>query len=475
MIKEKQLLVDLFQRCGKAELAFLVNSGFGFGVALGVLQMLLWLVYEMPWTLAAGGAVVGYLTNLIALKLIFEPIEPTRIGPFMVQGMFLRRQHEVSAEFADCMTEKLLASETLWDGILTGPGAGKFRELLEARTAAFMGGAAAVLYGGDHPTEFAGGWWRQLERRVSGRVMELLPTELPLIHGYVDDTLGLRETLKVNLRKLSPAEFEQVLHPVFQEDELTLVLVGAVLGLAVGYAQCVWDARDKRLAREAAEAGPAPPETYIGAAAAAAPAPAAWRTALGGLAQRAAGRAPPPPPPPPPPSRPPSRPRRGRRAPSRRPPPPSPPPSPRWRPRRRAGSDGSRRAMPPAEPPPAAIEAAAPGATTRTIRRRRRASAGCAPASPRARCAGCAATPSPRRRMASSGAERFDRVCSIAAAGRRRQDHTSALRPAFTPNVSRCNSANAALEADLKRKLDILQHLSPISTAAHADEGGGRS
>ena len=309
MIKEKQLLVDLFQRCGKAELAFLVNSGFGFGVALGVLQMLLWLVYEMPWTLAAGGAVVGYLTNLIALKLIFEPIEPTRIGPFMVQGMFLRRQHEVSAEFADCMTEKLLASETLWDGILTGPGAGKFRELLEARTAAFMGGAAAVLYGGDHPTEFAGGWWRQLERRVSGRVMELLPTELPLIHGYVDDTLGLRETLKVNLRKLSPAEFEQVLHPVFQEDELTSTR-SAPSSDSPSDTRSASDARDKRLAREAAETGPAPPETYM--------ARRRRRARAGGLALCLAAwrsapprRAPPPPPPPPP-----SRPQRGRRAPS---------------------------------------------------------------------------------------------------------------------------------------------------------------
>ena len=47
------------------------------------------------WTLAAGGAIVGYLTNLIALKLIFEPVEPTRVGPFTLQGMFLRRQHEV--------------------------------------------------------------------------------------------------------------------------------------------------------------------------------------------------------------------------------------------------------------------------------------------------------------------------------------------------------------------------------------------
>ena len=38
------------------------------------------------------GAIVGYLTNWIALKLIFEPVEPTRIGPFLLHGMFLQRQ-----------------------------------------------------------------------------------------------------------------------------------------------------------------------------------------------------------------------------------------------------------------------------------------------------------------------------------------------------------------------------------------------
>lgn len=80
----------------------------------------------MPWTLAAGGAVVGYLTNLIALKLIFEPVEPRRVGPFVLQGMFLKRQVEVSEEFAECMTERLLSSQTLWDNILTGSGSARF-------------------------------------------------------------------------------------------------------------------------------------------------------------------------------------------------------------------------------------------------------------------------------------------------------------------------------------------------------------
>ena len=72
------------------------------------------------------------------------------------------------------------------------------------------------------------------------------------MHSYVDETLALKGTLKTNLRRLTPQEFERVLHPVFEEDELTLILVGAVLGGAVGWAQAWWDARSKRLDAAAA-------------------------------------------------------------------------------------------------------------------------------------------------------------------------------------------------------------------------------
>ncbi|EOD36689.1 hypothetical protein EMIHUDRAFT_462323 [Emiliania huxleyi CCMP1516] len=256
MVREKQLLIDLFQRCGKArpphaELAFLVNSGFSFGCALGVVQMLIWLLYERAWTLAVGGAVVGYLTNWLALKLIFEPVEPTRFGPWVVQGLFLKRQHEVSEEFAEArpaaMTEKLLSSESIWDSVLHGSGGPKFAALLRARTSEFMSGAAAVVYSGSDPTAFGGAaHWRGLEERASERILQLLPRELPLAHGYIDGALDLKDTLKTNLRRLSPREFEGLLHPIFQQDELTLLLVGTALGLGVGYVQAVLDARSKR-------------------------------------------------------------------------------------------------------------------------------------------------------------------------------------------------------------------------------------
>jgi hypothetical protein len=39
------------------------------------------------------------------------------------------------------------------------------------------------------------------------------------------------------LKKLSSAEFEDLLHPVFQEDEITLIATGGVLGLGAGALQ----------------------------------------------------------------------------------------------------------------------------------------------------------------------------------------------------------------------------------------------
>ena len=39
------------------------------------------------------------------------------------------------------------------------------------------------------------------------------------------------------MQTLTPAEFERVLHPVFEEDEWTLIATGTVLGGIAGAAQ----------------------------------------------------------------------------------------------------------------------------------------------------------------------------------------------------------------------------------------------
>jgi len=52
--------------------------------------------------------IVGLLTNWIALKCIFEPVDPYYLfGRFKIQGLFLQRQAEVSGEFSDHLATKV--------------------------------------------------------------------------------------------------------------------------------------------------------------------------------------------------------------------------------------------------------------------------------------------------------------------------------------------------------------------------------
>jgi hypothetical protein len=63
------------------------------------------------------------------------------------------------------------------------------------------------------------------------------PIIYPEVHRYVTDTLEIDTTLASRLKVLSPTDFEDLLHPIFQEDEIILIATGGVLGLIAGALQ----------------------------------------------------------------------------------------------------------------------------------------------------------------------------------------------------------------------------------------------
>jgi len=215
-------LANFFQDVGRKELDFLVNSGFGVGFVLGLFQLVQWMLYPKGWTLPASGAVVGYITNWVALKSIFEPLHPRQIGPIRLQGMFLTRQNEVAEQFSEYIARATLPSKRLWADILDGQNTELFSKILHSKL----------------PLTY-----KQVENVVAHLKNKIGNGGDHALHGYTDGALSIRSTLEAKMKAMSTEEFEQVLHPIFQEDEFTLILAGAVLGALAGGIQ--WWNNDK--------------------------------------------------------------------------------------------------------------------------------------------------------------------------------------------------------------------------------------
>ena len=236
LTKDKGLLNDMFLQVGDEEFKFIERSGFTFGFLFGIVQMLVWYFYPKFWILPLFGLLVGYATNWLALKLIFNPIEPISFLGVTYQGLFIKRQNEVSKEYAYMLAHDIFTFDRIFASIITGPTKDRFVKLITDHAnhaideAAGLSKPVITLVAGKRSYE-------KIKNIAIDKTLKELPNSVKPVFPYAEKAMDLENIFRTRMQHLPPRDFVDFLRPVFQEDELKLILVGAVLGMGAGIGQ----------------------------------------------------------------------------------------------------------------------------------------------------------------------------------------------------------------------------------------------
>ncbi|MFA3789878.1 DUF445 domain-containing protein [Aliiglaciecola sp. SL4] len=236
LVNDPELINEIFLRSGEKEFPFIERSGLYFGFLFGLPTMAFWYWFQSWWILPLGGLIVGYATNWIAIKIIFEPKKPIRFCGFTFQGMFLKRQKEVSEVYSEIIEKKLINSKNITDIVLHGSGSEQLLELIELHV-----NDAIERYVAIAQPYFALGvgsekYYRMKELAVT-MIFDSSDKYLQYAHEYANDALRVGDDLCARMQLLTPEEFEGVLRPAYQADEWKLIVVGAILGMIAGFMQ----------------------------------------------------------------------------------------------------------------------------------------------------------------------------------------------------------------------------------------------
>ena len=236
LVDKPELINEIFLKAGAKEFPFIEKSGLYFGFLFGLPTMVIWHFYQLWWILPLGGLIVGYATNWIAIKIIFEPKNPVKIGPIVLQGMFLKRQKEVSRVYSEIIDQKLLNSQNIADIVLHGSGSENLLELIELhvndaveRYVAIAQPYFALNIGSEN--------YFKMKEIAAKRIFDSSESYLSYAYDYTNSALRIGNDLCEKMEALSPEEFEGVLRPAYQADEWKLILTGALLGMAAGFFQ----------------------------------------------------------------------------------------------------------------------------------------------------------------------------------------------------------------------------------------------
>lgn len=236
LVESPEIINEIFLKSGEKEFPFVEHSGFIFGLLFGFPTMLVWMYFPEWWVLPLGGLIVGYLTNWLALKIIFEPKHPTKFLGMTIQGMFLKRQDEVSRVYSDIIEAKLMTSENILQTALYGSGSDQLLELMELHV-----NDAIDRYIAFTQPYFTLGigttTYYNMREMSSKRIFEGAENYMPYAFEYIKNTLCVGDELSARMKKLSPEEFEGVLRPAYEADEWKLILTGSLLGMGAGFMQ----------------------------------------------------------------------------------------------------------------------------------------------------------------------------------------------------------------------------------------------
>jgi uncharacterized membrane protein YheB (UPF0754 family) len=236
LVADKGLLNKIFLKCGQQEFKFIEKSGAYFGFLFGLVQMFIWYYVQPWWFLPVAGIVVGFSTNWLALKLIFKPEKAWKIGNLHIQGLFIKRQKEVSAEYASIIAGQILTSAKILDSIFFGTKSDQVMELIRKHVTRIIDLTAGKSK--DLVLMVAGSKKYTVIKNIAfSTFTEDLRIIISRAYNYTEEALNLEQTLRSKMQALPPWEFAGFLHPIFEEDEWKLITVGAFLGGLAGFAQ----------------------------------------------------------------------------------------------------------------------------------------------------------------------------------------------------------------------------------------------
>lgn len=228
-----ELANRIFLDIGSRELKLMVNFGFYFGFLLGIPVFVITHNFAYWWLLPILGTFVGYLTNLLAMSLIFVPVEPKYILGIKFHGLFLRRQPEVAGIYAKLIADEIVTLNNIGNELLTGVRADRTRAMIETamrpavdRATGPARAAVRVAMGGKE--------YDAIRDSVATDAVDYTMTPLGDPEFNARQSALIRDLITTRMQEMPSVDFQEMLRSAIKEDEWMLYVHGAVLGFTGG-------------------------------------------------------------------------------------------------------------------------------------------------------------------------------------------------------------------------------------------------
>lgn len=184
--------------------------------------------------LAVIGGLIGYITNVIAIKLIFRPINPIKIPILNIEiiGMIPKRKTEIATNIAKVVEEQFISVDEITDNIITEQDKQHIIDYIKVRVKLILSEKMTLI-----PST--------IRNLVQNYVSEIIEDEIregidELYEEMIIKTknrINIKEIIEDKINELDLYELETIILQIVKNELRHIEVLGLILGFFIGIVQ----------------------------------------------------------------------------------------------------------------------------------------------------------------------------------------------------------------------------------------------
>lgn len=181
-------------------------------------------------------ALIGWVTNFLAVKMLFHPHKAIHIGPFVIQGIFPKRQKELAESLGE-MIERELISHTDIKNVIHDPAfIDKHKDVVLEYLDVFFREKLTTL----HPMVgmfLNDDTLKTVRGMLSKELDEMLPKLIDTTASELECSLDFKCLVQDKVECFSMEQLESILFGIMKKEFRFIEVIGGVLGFIIGLIQ----------------------------------------------------------------------------------------------------------------------------------------------------------------------------------------------------------------------------------------------
>ncbi|MEM9672959.1 MAG: DUF445 family protein [Bacteroidota bacterium] len=188
------------------------------------------------FTLPIIAALTGWITNYIAIKMLFHPREKVKVLFFELQGIFPKRQKKLAEKLGKVVADELFSMDDVRTAITDQANMDEVHQVIDQKLDEFleerMMESMPMLY------VFMSDEMRvKIKATLQKELQAMLPELISSFADRIEREVDVEKTVYEKVVNFSTDKLEEILYSIMRKEFKFIEILGGILGFIIGLIQ----------------------------------------------------------------------------------------------------------------------------------------------------------------------------------------------------------------------------------------------